>query len=356
PRAAGVHWVRPELVAEVAFGEWTADGKMRHPSFKGLRGDKPATEVVKEAPVEGRGSRVESQAGLAGVRITHGERVVYPDDGITKLDVARFYEKIADWVVPHLRGRPTTLVRCPDGLGGKCFYQKHTGHWAPDTLKRVRIQEAKKVGEYLVVEDLAGLIGLVQIGILEVHTWNSTLDRLEQPDRLVFDLDPDEGLPWERTVEAARTVRAALEALDLVSFLKTTGGKGLHVVAPLQPGPDWDEVGRFAEALAVKLAGADPDRYVATMAKAKRRGKVFIDYLRNHRGATSISPYSTRAKPGAPVSLPIAWDELTPKLRPEAFTLKTVPARLESRREDPWAEYGKVRQRLTPQRLRAVAK
>ncbi|HEX6737807.1 MAG TPA: DNA ligase D, partial [Vicinamibacteria bacterium] len=150
PRAAGVHWVRPELVAEVAFGEWTADGKMRHPSFKGLRGDKPATDVVKETPVEGRGSRVESQAGLAGVRITHGERVVYPEDSITKMDVARFYERIADWVVPHLRGRPTTLVRCPDGLGGKCFYQKHTGHWAPDTLKRVRIQEAKKVGEYLV--------------------------------------------------------------------------------------------------------------------------------------------------------------------------------------------------------------
>jgi bifunctional non-homologous end joining protein LigD len=343
-------------VAEVAFGEWTHDGRMRHPSFKGLREDKPARDVVRETTEGSRGSTVNRGVGIAGVTLTHPERVVYPEQGITKRDLALFYESIADRVVPHLRSRPTTLVRCPEGLAGPCFYQKHTGHWAPDTLERVKIREARKVGEYLVVNDLPGLIGLVQIGILEVHTWNSTIDRLEQPDRLVFDLDPDEGLPWVRTIEAAQRVREMLQALDLVSFLKTTGGKGLHVVVPLQPGPEWDEVARFAEALALRLVGAEPEKYVATMSKAQRKGKVFIDYMRNHRGATAVAPYSTRAKPTAPVSTPLAWEELTPGLRSDQFTVKTLPARLKSLAQDPWASYGKVRQRLTRTRLKAVEK
>ena len=353
PRAAGVTWVRPELVAEVAFTEWTSDGRLRHPSFRGLREDKGPEEVV-----DSRQSRVERNGDgrIQGVRITNPERVVYPAHGTTKRDLALFYESIADWIVPHLKGRPTTLVRCPEGVEGECFYQKHSGQWAPESLRRVKIQEAKKVGEYLVVDDLAGLIGLVQLGILEIHTWNSVADHLEQPDRIVFDLDPDEGLPWTRTVEAAQRVREELEAVDLTSFVKTTGGKGLHVVVPLQRGPGWDEIAAFAEAVAVRLAAQDPARYTAVMSKAKRKGKVFIDYLRNHRGATSVAAYSTRARPNAPISTPLRWDELAADLRSDDFTIATLRARLAALKADPWAGYDKARQRLTRARIGKVVK
>ncbi|PWU24491.1 MAG: DNA ligase D [Candidatus Rokuibacteriota bacterium] len=369
------HWVKPELVAQVVFGEWTDDGRMRHPSFQGLREDKPAREVVREHPApldavandppprarraarsstQSPAARTQSVAEVAGVRLTHPERVLYPRHGTTKRDLARFYESIADWILPHLKDRPTSLVRCPEGVDGECFYQKHIGYWAPDSVRRVRIKERTKVGEYLVVDSLPALIGLVQIGILEIHTWNSVVKRLERPDRLVLDLDPGPGVEWRRVVEAARLIRARLEDVGCVSFVKTTGGKGLHVVAPFSPGPSWEESAAFARTLALHISRENPREYVARMAKAERTGKIFIDYLRNVRGATSVAAYSTRAKPDAPVSVPLDWDELGPRLRSNHYTIANLPRRLATLTRDPWARYFTLRQKLpSPARLAA---
>jgi bifunctional non-homologous end joining protein LigD len=357
-RAVGrAHWVKPDLVGEVAFSEWTDDGKLRHPSFKGLRTDKAAHEIVREKPVEvaavttppattrarPRPSSKKTKAGgetdVAGVRVTHPDRVVYPEPGLTKLDLARYYESIADWILPHLKDRPTTLVRCPDGLSGPCFYQKHTGAWAPEPLRRVKIQEQKKVGEYLVADDGGGLVGLVQIGILEIHTWNSTVADLERPDRLVFDLDPDPSVEWPRVIEAARLVRKLLADRGLTGFVKTTGGKGLHVVAPLKPRADWDAGLAFARGLAAEMVRREPKSYTDNMSKARRAGKIYVDFLRNARGATSVAAYSTRAKPGAPVSTPLTWEELSPKVRSADYTVATVSRRLARLTSDPWREY-----------------
>jgi bifunctional non-homologous end joining protein LigD len=352
PRAAGAHWVRPSLVAEVEFTEWTPDGRLRHPSFQGLREDKPARAVVRERPSAPAGNdgpdgtARRGVAEVAGVRLTHPDRVLYPGQGITKRELALFYESIAEWILPQLASRPTTLVRCPEGIGEACFYQKHTGHWAPPSLRRVRIREKKKVGEYLVVDDLAGLIGLVQFGILEIHTWNSCTEHLEQPDRLVFDLDPGEGVRWAAVVAAARMLRERLRARRLESFVKTTGGKGLHVVVPIARGPGWDACASFARTFAEDIAREKPDAFLTTMSKAKRSGRIFIDHLRNVRGATSVAAYSTRARPGAPVSTPLRWDELADDVRSDHYTVRTLRRRLASLRGDPWARYARIRQHL----------
>jgi bifunctional non-homologous end joining protein LigD len=350
PRMARAHWVKPELVANVTFGEWTPDGRLRHPSFKSLREDKAPREVVREKPVAP--ARGEEAIAIEGVRITHPDRVVYPEQGITKRELAAFYVSIADWILPHLLDRPTTLVRCPEGLGGECFYQKHTGQWAPPSLRRVKIQEKRKVGEYLVIDDLPGLVGLVQIGILEIHTWNSRVEHLEQPDRLVFDLDPAEDVPWPAVIAAARVVRARLEVHGLESFVKTTGGKGLHLVVPITRGPSWDDCLDFSHGLAEELVREAPEAFVAVMSKARRAGRIFIDYLRNQRGSTSVAAYSTRAKPEAPVSTPLTWDELRPDVESTRYTVANLPRRLASLKADPWAKYAQTRQRLPKARRR----
>jgi bifunctional non-homologous end joining protein LigD len=356
PGAARAHWVEPRLVAEVDFTEWTHDGRLRHPSFKGLRDDKPAREVTREraATTASRPRRSghpttrsrpsATRDEVAGVRLTHPERVVYPEAGITKAALARFYESIADWILPHVVDRPTTLVRCPEGVTGDCFYQKHVGYWAPDALRRVRIREKRKVGEYLVVDDLPGLVGLVQIGIVEIHTWNARTADLDRPDRIVFDLDPGEGVPWAALVAAARLVRARLADVRLESFVKTTGGSGLHVVVPIARGPDWDACAAFTRGVAESLAREAPDGFVATMAKSRRTGRIFVDWLRNTRGATSVAAYSTRARPNATVSTPLAWDELGDQ--PDRYTVTTLPARLRALRSDPWAAFWTTRQTL----------
>jgi bifunctional non-homologous end joining protein LigD len=359
-RAMGrVHWVEPRLVAQVAFSEWTSDGKLRHPSFKGLREDKAAQEVVRERPAAATAepakpapkpapmrARAARSNAVADVPLTHADRVLYPDPGLTKLDLARFYESIADWILPHLQGRPTTLVRCPEGLGKACFYQKHVGGWSHEALRRVKIRERTKVSEYLIVDDLTGLIGLVQMGILEIHTWNARFDDLERPDRVVFDLDPDPSVPWKRVIETAREVRQRLTGYGLASFVKTTGGKGLHVVAPLVPDADWEACAAFSGRVAAEMVRDQPNAFTDNMSKAKRTNKIYIDYLRNRRGATSIAAYSTRARPGAPVSTPLTWDELTPRIRSEQYTVATLPRRLARLKEDPWKAYWTTRQRL----------
>ncbi len=296
-----------------------------------------------QSPVSAKGP---GEAVVAGVRLTHADRVLYPAQNTTKRDLALFYESIADWILPHLAGRPTALVRCPEGVAKECFYQKHVGTWAPESLRRVKIREKTKVGEYLVVDSLAALIGLVQLGILEVHTWNSVVEHLERPDRVVFDLDPGPGVPWTRVIDGARLIRERLLALALESFVKTTGGKGLHVVVPLSPGPTWDEGADFARKLAESVAREDPRGYVSHMAKSARQGKIFIDYLRNVRGATSVAAYSTRAKAQAPVSVPLGWDELTPTIKSDYYTIANLPRRLAGLKTDPWAKYSKTRQKL----------
>ena len=289
---------------------------------------------------------------VAGVPITHPDRVVYPDDGITKVRLARYYEAVAEHMLPHLQSRPVVLVRCPDGLAHPCFYQKHAGPWAPRSVRRVRIREKAKAAQYLVVEDVAGLVALVQMGAIEFHTWNAQADRLEAPDRLVFDLDPGPGVPWSAVVAGARLVRASLDARGLRSFVKTTGGKGLHVVAPIEPGPGWQACVAFASAVAEELVAETPRAFTTTMAKAARPGKIFIDYFRNQRGATSVVAYSARARAGAPVSTPLTWDELAAVRSGGHFAVGTVERRLDKLTRDPWAGYGRLSQTLPTARSR----
>jgi bifunctional non-homologous end joining protein LigD len=365
----GVTWVKPELVGEVEFTEWTTDGRLRHPSFQGLREDKPAKEVIREmpksppkrvnetgrngrAPAKSKNSRpsakrAEAETTIAGVRLTHPDRVLYPDDGFTKRDLAEYYEGIADWILPYVVERPLTLVRCPGGHTGECFFQKHITGTLPGTLHGVPIKEKGKKEEYIGIDDTAGLISLVQMGTLELHPWPAREDNVERPDYLVFDLDPGEGTTWKDVIRGAVEMRELLEGVGLSTFLRTSGGKGLHVVVPIDRRTTWDDFKQFAKSVADRMTRDAPDRYIATMSKAKRHGKTFIDYLRNQRGATAIASYSTRRRKGAPVAVPIAWDELSAKTRPDMFNIKNLPKRLDKLKKDPWADFFKVRQSIT---------
>ncbi|HEY2761539.1 MAG TPA: non-homologous end-joining DNA ligase [Pirellulales bacterium] len=283
-------------------------------------------------------------------RLTHPDRVVFPDPGITKRDLANYYVAVADWIVPHVAGRPLALVRCPSGAAGECFFQKHPLPGMPASVDRIEIQEKSGPATYVMIHDLEGLIALVQFGTLEIHAWGSSEADIEHPDRMVFDLDPDPSVPWKEVISAAKLTRQRLADIRLKSFVKTTGGKGLHVVVPLAGRQTWPEVKQFAKAFADQMVADDPNRFIATMSKAARRGKIFIDYLRNERGATSVVSYSTRARAGAPVSMPISWEELGKLRDPQQFTVENAPARLTKRRRDPWQEIGKVRQVLNLKR------
>ena len=279
---------------------------------------------------------------------------MYPGSGLTKLDLARYYEAVSRWVVPHTEARPLTLVRCPTGLSGGCFYMRHSNVWAPAALRRVRIREKTKIGEYLVADSLSAVVSLVQMDVLEIHTWNSRVGALERPDRLVFDIDPGPNVGWPQVVSAARLVREILTTVDLESFTKTTGGRGLHVVVPLTPSADWSECLAFARGIAEAITRHDPERYTARFAKAGRERKILIDYLRNNRTNTSIAAFSMRARPGAPVSMPLGWDTLSARLQPGRFTVRSVPRRLARLSRDPWEDYWRTRQHLTAAMRRAV--
>jgi bifunctional non-homologous end joining protein LigD len=284
---------------------------------------------------------------IAGIRITHPDRVMYPDGGINKLDLVRYYDVVAAWMLPHLTGRPLTLKQCaPDA--DHCRYLRHSGERAPTHVRVIRIQEKTKIGDYMIVDDRTALIALAQRNIIELHTWNSTADHLEQPDRLVFDLDPGPEVPWPDVVRAAGLMRDMLHGAGLKSWLKTTGGKGLHVVVPIAPGADWSECLSFARSAAESMATHDPARFTTKFAKSGRARQILVDYLRNNRTNTSVAAYSVRARPGATVSVPLAWDELSPRSRPAQWTIATVPRRLQElgRRRDPWAAYFRARQSL----------
>ena len=369
----GVTWVEPELVAEVAFTEWTDEGQLRHPVFHGLRSDKPPREIVRERPAsqpaakprrpprttkprakqprQSQPSRPaaapDSSATVAGIELTNPDRVLYPAAGITKGQLAEFYAAIGDHILPYLVDRPLSVVRCPEGIDGERFFQKHRTGAMPAAIAGFEIQEKSKRSTAVVIHDLPGLIALVQMSAVEFHPWPARTDRLDRPEYVVFDLDPGVGTTWKQVVAGARELRTLLEDLGLESFLRTSGGKGLHVVVPLLRRNTWDQVSQFAKSIAQRLARESPDRYIATMSKARREQKIFIDYLRNHRGATAIASFSTRARPGAPVATPLAWNELSVRLKPNQYTVANLQQRLKSQTKPPWADFFTLRQSLT---------
>ncbi|HEU4453542.1 MAG TPA: DNA ligase D, partial [Longimicrobium sp.] len=402
-----VHWIRPELVGEVAFTEWTEENVLRHPTFQGLREDKSAREVVREEPTapppsarasakmdtpparakasasksaaearpepprtstRGTGVRVtppstrsrrnrkgDPETTVAGVRLSNPDKVLYAEKGVTKLDLANYYVEIADWMLPHVGDRPLTLVRCPGGVPGDCFYQKHGDEHFIEQIGRVKITENDgDVKTYTYVDSVEGLVGMVQMGVLELHTSNAKIDDFEKPDRFIMDLDPAPDVPWARVMESAIEVRDLLEGIGLRSWVKTTGGKGLHVVVPLARRHTWDEVKDFSRAVAVETSARHFGKYITKSTLAKRKGKIFLDYLRNGRGATAIAAYCIRARPAAAISVPITWDELTPDFDPNQFTPDVVVRRMKKLKRDPWSDFFRSRQSITKKMRQAL--
>jgi bifunctional non-homologous end joining protein LigD len=344
------HWVEPRLVAQIAFTERTTDGILRHPAYLGLRGDKPAREVQAQEAIT-----MSKSDDVGGVKLSNPERVLFSEAGLTKLDLAQYLLAVSERMLPYVRRRPLSLVRCPEGVAKQCFFQKHIKKGMPDALKSVDVRESDgETAQYLMIDDTAGLVSVAQIGGVEIHLWGSTAKKLERPDRLIFDLDPDPSVNFVAVREAARDVRDLLQTAGLISFPLVTGGKGIHVVVPLDASQDWDTVKSFARGVATKLAENEPERFVATMAKVKRKGRIFIDWLRNERGATAVAPYSPRAKAEASVATPVAWSELSRIEGANVFTIPIVLQRLK-RKTDPWSDYVSVRQRISRDALRFFA-
>jgi bifunctional non-homologous end joining protein LigD len=337
--AINVRWVTPRLVVEVEYRGWSNDGLLRHSVFRGLREDREPISVTLEdlaAPV--------ASASTAAA-LTSADRMLWPADGVTKQGLADFYVEIADWILPHLIGRPSSVFRCPGGVDETCFYAKHEWAGLDRTVRRV---DVGKDGAMLVVENLPGLLALVQASVLEIHPWGSTVADIERPDRLIFDLDPGDGVSWREVVDGALEVRERLKtALKLESFVKTTGGKGLHVVAPLVPAMEWEPAKLICKSIAEAMAADSPGRFIARMTKSARREKIFVDYLRNGRGATAVAAYSTRARTGATVSTPLGWEELSDAVKSDHFRVDNLGRRLAQLRRDPWIDFFAVKQRLT---------
>jgi bifunctional non-homologous end joining protein LigD len=388
PAAIARHarFLKPQLVAQIAFRGWTRDALVRQGSFKGLRRDKPPGEIVREhvmpkaEAVKGAKAEMRTSAKLksaklkstklksvkarpvpskpdvdadevAGIHITHPDRVLFAAQGVTKRDLIDYYLSVADVMLPHVVDRPLSLVRCPQGSGKECFFQKHASPGWPNLFKKIRIKEKSGSDDYLYIEDESGLVAAAQMGVLELHIWGSHVDQVERPDRMVFDLDPDEGLAFSKVKDAARELKDRLAKLGLESFPMATGGKGIHVVVPLQRKHNWDDHRTYAEAIARLMAEESPERYVANMSKAKRHGKIFVDYLRNQRGATAIAPYSTRARSGAFVALPISWKTLNGLSDAHPVNV-AMAAKKSTLGGDPWPGYHKIRQTLPLSKLR----
>jgi bifunctional non-homologous end joining protein LigD len=359
--ARRAHWVKPTLVAEVEFTEWTAEGTLRHPSFQGLRTDKKATDVVREREADSGGDPAvdppeatmprrsspasHAKGAIAGVVLTNPDKVLYPEARLSKRELALYYEAVGERMLPHLRGRPLTLVRCPNGWDKKCFYQKNADAGVPDTIDRVAVGEG---AVYTMANTVTAIVALLQLGVLEIHPWGSRVPKLGHPDRIIFDLDPDEALPWDDVKQAVLLLRTLAEQIGLVPFLKTTGGKGLHVVVPIEPKVGWDDVKGFAKAVAELLERTFPDRFTSKLLKVSRHRRIFIDYLRNAEGSTAVAPYSLRAKANAPVATPIRWDELARDVRFDHFNARNVPARISRMKTDPWRDLERSAVALTP--------
>jgi bifunctional non-homologous end joining protein LigD len=360
----GAVWLEPKLVAQIEFTERTRDGRLRHPSYQGLRNDKPAREVHRDQREDEEADMAKTTTASAkktaddqtfhGIKLSNPDKVYYPDIGLTKLDLARYYEAVARAMLPYVVNRPISLVRCPEGIEGQHFFQRHAMKGMSGAIKQIPIAGGESKKPYLYIDDEEGLFGLVQIGTLEIHDWGVSLDHINEPDRLVFDLDPDEALKLATLKAAAIEVRDFLADLGFTSFLKSTGGKGLHLVAPIAPKLGWNVVKPFAKAIADALVAARPDRYTANPLKKTREGKIFVDYLRNQRGGSAIVNYSTRAKKGAPVACPLRWDELKGLKEAAPYTAKTLPARLKAMKRDPWEGFFSTRQSITAKARRAL--
>jgi bifunctional non-homologous end joining protein LigD len=351
-RSAGTErWVKPTLVAEVEFSEWTADGHVRHASFRGLREDKPARLITREdafapagarqgAPSTGASNAGPGAAGAAppSVRISNPDRVVDPASGLKKVELVRYYESVADWILPHLAGRPVSLVRAPDGITGELFFQKHPETRMPGMTQ---LDPALWPGHaaLLSVDHVDALLGAAQMNAIEFHTWNSVADSIDLPDRMVFDLDPGDGVTWTHLQEAALLMRGLLDELKLQSWLKTSGGKGLHVVVPLAPQLDYTVVKAFSQAVVQHLAATIPSRFVSKSGGSNRVGRIFVDYIRNGHGQTTAAAFSARARPGMGVSMPVAWEQLMSLKSGAQWTVRTAREYLSFQKEDPWAEY-----------------
>ncbi|HEY6488758.1 MAG: DNA ligase D [Terracidiphilus sp.] len=366
-----VLWVKPKLVAQVAFSTWTKDELVRQASFKGLREEKPPKEVVRESTASTPCAQVESapkpsatrthrfgkanKDALSGFRITHPQKIIDPQSGVTKKQLAEYYFAVAGHLLPHIADRPLSVVRCPDGIGKPCFFQKHVAMSMPPGVDHVSIPNRKtgKNEEYLTVNSVDGLIGLAQLGALEIHPWGSTNHALETPDRIIFDLDPDEAIAWPTLAGAAEELRARLKDLQLTSFVKSTGGKGLHVVAPLRPEHEWPIIKQFSYAIVLQMEKAKPALYITKMTKASRTRKIYLDYLRNDREATAIAPFSTRARPGVPVAVTLDWKELQSSAAPR-FTVPDFDHWQKRLDRDPWQAIAKSDQRLTNEALRSL--
>jgi bifunctional non-homologous end joining protein LigD len=347
-RAAGSeHWVLPRLVVEVAFAEWTPDGKVRHAVFRGLRSDKPAALIVRERPRR-LGGTPAPHAGAAGAgpKVTHPERVIDPSSGLRKVDLVRYYESVAERMLPHLQGRPVSLARAPTGVTGELFFQKHDDQLAIPHVRKLPERLWPQHAPLLEVSTAQALLACAQMNVVEFHTWNARARSIDKPDRIVFDLDPGEGTPWQQVQEAALLVRALLKELGLQCWLKTSGGKGLHVVVPLAPRLDDDAVKAFSQAVVQHLARTIPTRFVAKSGPKNRVGKLFVDYLRNGHGATTAAAFSARARPGLGVSMPIAWEQLAELRSGAQWTIATAREYLSFQAQDPWAAYWKTRQGL----------
>jgi bifunctional non-homologous end joining protein LigD len=346
-------WTDPELVAEIRFAEWTSDRRLRQASYKGLRNTNPqdiklennSTGMIDEQPEAEAGEKMnteENSITIEGIKITNPDRVIYEDSGITKADVVYYYAAVAERMLPYVGGRILSIVRCPKGTGETCFYKKHPGPGSRGIVT-ITVAGEGEDDEYFYIEDKSGLIYEAQMGTLEFHIWGSRAGDLERPDMMVFDLDPDAGLGLDAVRQGVRDIREILGELSLVSFLKTSGGKGYHVVVPLKPSADWEAVGDFSRRVAEVLEQKWPDRYTSNTRKAKRKGRIFIDWLRNGRGATSIAPYSLRARSGARVSMPIGWDELD-SVSPDQIDMKQALERVT--RPDPWGGFFECGQQI----------
>jgi bifunctional non-homologous end joining protein LigD len=352
PRAAlrGSHWIEPKLVGEVAFTEFTSDGVLRHPSFIALREDKKASQVVREVPeklakAQKKGER--ATAASIGARITNPDRVIFPGDELTKLDLADYYAAVSAPLLATLGKRPMTLIRCPQGRAKHCFFQKHDSGAMGEAVHHITITENDgDKADYLYVEDAKGLLECVQMGTIEFHGWGSKIKPLEKPDRLVFDLDPDVGLDFAKVKQAAVRLRDLLADLGLVTFPLLSGGKGIHVVAPLDQSAAWPAVKSFAERFSRAIAEAEPELFTANIRKNQRKGRIFLDWLRNQRGATAVMPYSARARDGAPVSAPIAWEELDKLEKSAPFSIRDADLLLERASSKLLAGWGEAKQAL----------
>jgi bifunctional non-homologous end joining protein LigD len=375
PRERDTIWVTPKLVAEVSFAAWTAGGMVRQAAFQGLREDKPAKAVVREEAIsiakserKSKGqnpaqpardnSPVKSSSGKSevdGVAITHPDKILDTDTGLTKLQLAEYYSAVSGVMLPHISGRPLTLVRCPEGSGKPCFYQKHMGPGLPAGVESVPVKSKSgdETEQYITLDDAKGLIGLAQMGVLEIHPWGSRSDALETPDRIIFDLDPDEAVAWKQLVKSAFEVRDLLGQLKLESFVKSTGGKGLHIVVPIKAEREWPEVKAFAHSFVRMMEAANPGLYLTKMTKAARKNRIYLDYLRNEREATAVAAYSPRARKGAHVAMPLTWNELKKTDRPE-FAVASFESWKSRLKHDPWAKMETVRQPLSTQAIRAV--